>query len=639
MSAPEIVFALAPGQNAFFRELAEGLVHELEILGADARVQVGEFPEQRPGSITVLVPPHEYAAVSGVRPSPAMLRRCLLISAEQPSSEFFEWNVELARHAGAVLDINARAVRSYEETGIAAEHLQLGYSEAWDRRQDVAERDIDVLFVGRSTPRREKALARYADVLERFNCEFILSDDSTPNSAENVNFATGEGKLRLLSRTKVLLNVHGAGEPYFEWLRVAEAMSCGCAVVTEHSTDYEPLRVGTDLVAGRLDALGLLAAWLADDEEARSRIVASADARMREQATLAAGAASLLAAARRVDELPVPERAAADVRVANARMTIGRPPPPPDPEAEVEEVEPPEGLSLGEYRALRALKRQQQEILAFRRQLAANALARSRPERPRPETVEVGTTTAWRRDTEPYVTVIVPLYNDEEVVLEALDSVLASTVTSWEIVVVDDASTDSSGDAVLGWMAEHDDRAAALIRHEVNRGLSAARNSGAAAGRGRLLMMLDSDNLLRPFGLERLIRALAADPGASFSYGILDRFLKEGPVDLASNYGWEPARFRDGNYIDALAMIRRGAFNRLGGYSEDARLLLGYEDYDFWARLAEAGEWGAFVRNFVGSYRVGHSSMLSVTNISKVDAVAAIAEHAPELMRGVELPA
>lgn len=636
MSPPEIVFALAPGQNAFFRELADALVFELDKLGAKARIAVGEFPEQRSGSVTVLLPPHEYANVSGVRPLPAMLRRCVLISAEQPSSEFFEWNVQLARDAGAVLDINARGVRAYRDVGIAAEHLQLGYCEAWDRRMDVAERDVDVLFVGRSTPRREEALAAYADVLERLNCEFLLSDDSAPNVADGVNFKTGESKLRLLSRTKVLLNVHGAGEPYFEWLRVAEAMSCGCAVVTEHSTDIAPLRAGVDIVTGRLQTLGLLAAWLAEDEGERSKVVAQADLRLREQATVATGAAALLAAAIRADDQAVDPQAAADVRVANARMVIGRPPPPPpDP---TEPVPVPDELSLGEYRTLRALKRNQQEILSFRRQLAADALSRSRPDRPRPETVEVGATGAWRKGNEPHVSVIVPLYNDEEVVVEALDSVRRSTVTSWEIVVVDDASTDRGPNAVLAWMDRHDSHPVTLVRHEVNRGLSAARNTGAGTARGRLLLMLDSDNLLRPFGLARLIRALAADPGAAFAYGILDRFSKEGPLDLASNYGWEPSRFRDGNYIDALALIRRGAFAKLGGYSEDSRLLLGYEDYDFWARLAEAGEWAMFVRQFVGSYRVGHSSMLSVTNISKVDAVAAIAEHAPQLMSGVELP-
>ena len=631
MSPPELVFAFAKGQNAFFKELAEALILELEKLGAVGRVTVGEFPEQRSGAVTVLLPPHEYAALSGVRPSPPMLSRCVVISAEQPASEFFEWNVELVRNAGAVLDINHRGVRAYAEAGIAAGHLQLGYSEAWDRRKDVPERDIDVLFVGRSTPRRERALAQYADVLERFNCEFVLSDDSTPNSGEGVNFRSGEGKLRLLSRAKVLLNIHGEGEPYFEWLRVAEGMSCGCAVVTEHSTDLEPLRVGVDLVAGRCEALGLLAAWLAEDEAARSKIVAAADARLRERATLASGAATLLAAAERVDLLPIDPRSAGDVLVANTRMAIATRPAPPVTVAVAA------GQASGEHQALRALKRQHQEVLSLRRQLAADALARSRPERPQAETVEVAATSAWQKGDEPAVSVIVPLYNDEEVVCEALDSVRRSTVRSWEIVVVDDASGDGGPDAVRAWMERHDSDRVAMVRHEVNRGLAAARNTGAARARGGLFLMLDSDNLLRPFGLVRLIRALASDPGAAFAYGILDRFAKEGPLDLASNYGWEPARFRAGNYIDALALIRRGAFTRLGGYSEDPRLLLGYEDYDLWARLAEAGDWGMFVRHFVGSYRVGHSSMLSVTNISRVDAIAAIYEHAPELMSGIEI--
>ena len=331
--------------------------------------------------------------------------------------------------------------------------------------------------------------------------------------------------------------------------------------------------------------------------------------------------------------LPVDTRTAGDVIVANTRIAIGSLPPPPAP------LEAVADQGSGENRTLRALKRQHQETLSFRRQLAADALARSRPERPRAETVEVATTGAWKQGGEPAVSVIVPLYNDEDVVCEALDSVRRSTVSSWEIVVVDDASSDGGPDAVRAWMKRYDSHRVAMVRHEVNRGLSAARNTGAATAQGRLFLMLDSDNLLRPFGLARLIRALASDQGAAFAYGILDRFVKEGPLDLVSNYGWEPARLRNGNYIDALALIRRSAFTKLGGYSEDSRLLLGYEDYDLWARLAEAGEWGKFVRQFVGSYRVGHSSMLSVTNISRADAVAAVIEHAPELMSGVELPA
>lgn len=631
MSSPELVFALAKGQNSFFEDLAKALLFEVGKLGGSGRIEVGTYPEQRPGSVTVLLPPHEYVKMTGVDPTAAMIARTVLISAEQPNSEFFEWNAALARHAGAVLDINRRAVRAYHKEGIAAAHLQLGYSDAWNKRAEVPERDIDLLFIGRTTPRRERALAGYANVLERFNCRLLLSDNSRPNVGGGVNFESGDEKLRLLSRSKVLLNVHGDEEPYFEWLRIAEAMSCGCAVVTEHSTDIAPLRPGEDLIAGRSEALGLLAAWLVEDDQARADLVARADAGLRERATLAAGAAALLEAAERVDRTLVPTRAETDIEVANARMTIS----PPSTEATPTPTD--DGFTSAERQILRALKRQHREMLIFRRRFAAETLARARPDRPRPETIDVDSTTAWSERPPPSVSVIVPLYNDADVVIEALDSVRRSTFSSWEVVVVDDASTDGGADTVRAWMDRNDAKPATLVRHEVNRGLAAARNTGASKSRGELLLMLDSDNKLRRLGLARLAGALNDELRAAFAYGMLDRFNTEEPVGIVSQFGWEPARLREGNYIDALALIRRSAFSKLGGYSEDARLLLGYEDYDFWARLAEAGEHGVFVRQFVASYRVGHSSMLSMTNLSKVDAVAAVAEHAPQLMTGVDL--
>jgi GT2 family glycosyltransferase len=633
MSGPEIVFAFAPGQNAFFRELAEALCFELERLGAACRVAVDDFPCPSERSVVVLLPPHEFVHLSGVSLTPAVLRRCLLISAEQPTSGFFPRNVELGRDAGAVLDINRRAVRAYREAGIAADHLQLGYSEAWDGRNGVCQRDIDILFLGRVTERRERALADYADLLERFECEFILSDDRTPNPTAGANFATKESKLRLLARSKVLLNIHGEDEPYFEWLRAVEAISSGCVVVSEHSTDLEPLRAGTDVVTGSLDSLGLLAAWMVDDGERRSQVAIEAEKRLRSEAPLAAGAARLLEAAERVASLPIAPQAGAQAQAARAKLAITSllDDKPLAPRPVVEDDTP-----SAAKRVLRVLKRQQQELLYLRRRLASEELARKRPERPGAATVEEVSTSAWRQNARATVSTIVPLYNGADTVLETLDSVRDSTMGAWELVVVDDGSGDDGNAVVRGWMDRHPALPIALVRHEINRGLSAARNTGAEIARGDLLLMLDADNLIRPYGMARLRAALVGDPGADFSYGILDRFGLHERTGVISKFGWEPSRFREENYIDALALIRRRAFFELGGYSEDPRLALGLEDYDLWARMAEAGRRGAFVRNFVGSYRAGHSSMLSVTGISSADAIAAISEHAPNLMRGVE---
>jgi glycosyltransferase involved in cell wall biosynthesis len=230
------------------------------------------------------------------------------------------------------------------------------------------------------------------------------------------------------------------------------------------------------------------------------------------------------------------------------------------------------------------------------------------------------------------------LYNHAEAVLDALESVERSAFSGWEVVVVDDGSSDGGGHAVRRWMDDHPHRPCMLVRHEVNRGLASARNTGAEYARSDRLLMLDADNQLRRIAMARLSVALDADPSASFAYGILDRFSTDGPGGLISWHPWEPQRLRHSNYIDALALIKHDALAALGGYSLDSRLALGWEDYDLWARMAETGRHAAFVPEIVARYRVGHSSMVSVTNISPSDAYAAIADHAPRLMRELQIP-
>ncbi len=234
------------------------LVHELRGIGADASIAVDEPPVPRAGCVDVFLPPHEHLALSGF-PLPAkLLDRSIVISAEQPDSTFFEGNLKVARAAGAVFDINPRAVRAYRAEGIAAATLEPGHTELWDTFDAPGARDIDILFLGRLTDRRSAALASYADIFERFSCHLGLSDNSRPNTRDAAGFAAGENKRALLARSKVLLNIHGEEEPYFEWLRMAEGICAGCAIVSEHSTDVAPLEPMVHLALGRVESLGSL---------------------------------------------------------------------------------------------------------------------------------------------------------------------------------------------------------------------------------------------------------------------------------------------------------------------------------------------------------------------------------------------
>ena len=231
----------------------------------------------------------------------------------------------------------------------------------------------------------------------------------------------------------------------------------------------------------------------------------------------------------------------------------------------------------------------------------------------------------------PCISVLMALYNHEVHVRAALDSLLASWDRDWEVIVVDDGSHDRSRATVLDWCARHEDVAATLLAHPVNRGLAAARNAALGWARGEYCFVLDADNELLPHGLEKLRAALAADPEANFAYGLHERFTADRTSGLANLFPWEPWRFRHGNFIDAMAMIRTSTIRELHGYGTDPRLY-GWEDFDLWCRLAEAGGRGVHVPEIVARYRSSEHSMLSVTNIDGIEATSLIRERSPRVM-------
>lgn len=638
-ATPDFSFTLARGQNQFFVELAEALAYELRKLGARATVDEGKIPLPRKGLVHIFLPPHEYVSLSRYRPSAPLLKRSILISAEQPETHFFEANMPLAREAGAVFDINPRSVRTYGAAGIEAALLELGHTDLWDRfdvaadeRDVTGERDIDILFLGRISPRRAFALASYADVFERFRCHIGLSDNSRPNVAGGAAFVAGDDKRDLLARAKVVLNVHGEEEPYFEWLRIAEAICAGCAIVSEHSSDFAPLEWGRHLITGELASLGLLCTWLVEDEQRRERMRKAAYCLLRQRRPLADAARSLLEAGRRVDAAPIGLDLELVSRQERARGHFRENPP-------VLEHQPPErhGLSEGEGLILRGLKQQLLSVTMLRRQLGQLEYTLRNADAGEPQTRIVADSTAWTSGSRAALSVIVPLYNHREDVLAALGSLERSSRLDWEVIVVDDASTDGGGACVRDWLQSRPQRSCRLVRHDLNRGLAAARNTGAEQARSEHLLMLDADNELRTHAMQRLVDALDGSPTASFAYGIMERFSSDGPEGLLSCFEWEPARLRAGNYIDAFSLIRREAFRAMGGYSYDPRLY-GWEDYDLWVRMAEAGRSAAFVPEIIARYRVGHSSMISQTNLSTADAYAALVDHAPGVMAGIRIP-
>jgi glycosyltransferase involved in cell wall biosynthesis len=210
------------------------------------------------------------------------------------------------------------------------------------------------------------------------------------------------------------------------------------------------------------------------------------------------------------------------------------------------------------------------------------------------------------------VTVAVTLFNYTDVVVEALDSVRAQDLEDLDLVVVDDRSTDGGELRVLDWLHAHKDRfgRSMLVRHPDNQGLAAARNQGFALAATPFVFVLDADNQLYSRCLAVCLAAAQAN-NADAIYTILEVFGDS--EDVMGTNLWDPVALRTGNYIDAMALVRRMTWQHVGGYRRMPAN--GWEDYDFWHKFSEAGLEALRVPEILCRYRKRETSMLrSVTN-------------------------
>lgn len=204
----------------------------------------------------------------------------------------------------------------------------------------------------------------------------------------------------------------------------------------------------------------------------------------------------------------------------------------------------------------------------------------------------------------PRFSIIIPARNAAAFLGATLKSVLAQSFTDFEVVVVDDGSTDATAKIAQSFRTE-DPRIQVLSGP--GRGVSAARNAGLGASVGPILLFLDADDLLFPDSLKRFHTALESSR-LSAALGGIKRIAEDGsPLPGNSNTalaegGDHLAKLLRKNFVvngGALA-IRREAVDAIGGYALD----LAYgEDWEFWCRLAERGNFAIVAGDPVLAYR------------------------------------
>ena len=190
--------------------------------------------------------------------------------------------------------------------------------------------------------------------------------------------------------------------------------------------------------------------------------------------------------------------------------------------------------------------------------------------------------------TDPIVSVVLPVYNCERYLGDAIESVISQTFTSFELIIINDGSTDCSADIIAAF---HDKRIRVL--HQDNQGLAATLNRGIALARGKYIARQDQDDLSNPDRISLQV-AYMQDHSDCVLLGswaqimevdrLVERFHRH-PVD---EFMLRYQLLFNNPFVHSSVLLRRSALLEVGGYTTDPERQPP-EDYELWSRLSRIG--------------------------------------------------
>ena len=199
------------------------------------------------------------------------------------------------------------------------------------------------------------------------------------------------------------------------------------------------------------------------------------------------------------------------------------------------------------------------------------------------------------------VSVIMPTFNRRKYIGEAIDSVISQTIDEWELLIIDDGSTDMTGEFVR---ATYTDRRIKYFRQE-NQGQSVARNKGIDNSCSEFICFLDSDNRWYSNKLERQLEKFKHHPGVDIVYG--DSYVIDGAGKITSSenmtrYSGEvTANLLADNFVSMnTTMTRSQVIKEIGGFNSNNRW---DEDYELWLSMSINSNF-LYVPEYYGEYRI-----------------------------------
>lgn len=177
----------------------------------------------------------------------------------------------------------------------------------------------------------------------------------------------------------------------------------------------------------------------------------------------------------------------------------------------------------------------------------------------------------------PIISIIMPCYNQEKYIGEAVDSVLSQTFTNWELIIVDDGSTDDSY-SIMKDYAGRDERITCY--RQDNAGPSKARNHGVKYANGKYLLFFDSDDKLASTYLEKGVQYMEANENCTVFYPRVQYFGSRNDEEQLRYTSYKSLLCKSS--ILCTSVLRKKDFDRIGGFDESMK---GFEDWEMFIRL------------------------------------------------------
>lgn len=178
-----------------------------------------------------------------------------------------------------------------------------------------------------------------------------------------------------------------------------------------------------------------------------------------------------------------------------------------------------------------------------------------------------------------FVSIIIPCFNNSDTIAETLLSVIKQSHKNFEIIIINDGSTDDS-EIVIHQFIKNNSSFTIHYFHQINSGPSVARNLGASHAKGKFLMFLDADDLLHETYIEKATNILIKNENINIVYANTEFFGIEKGLWLLNDF--EIISFLKYNSIPIFAMIRNDIFKKVGGF--DTKLTF-TEDWELWIRI------------------------------------------------------